>query len=370
MTLWSPLPQVSRRVFLRALSASGSALTTWVACSGGPPLGSVPTAGVPANPEPQAESPVLPLPFLTPLDAFFVQAGGRATVTGWAMPQLDGASHQIVITGLVQNELHVSLKDLEGDTTHHVTVVKTLMCVLGFRACALWTGVPLRVLLERAGVDRERAVRVRFLGADTFENNLKWRDIAQSPTDMFEPLLVFRMNGAALPVEHGYPVRLLLADRYGYKNTKWLARIEVTDRDEATGQYQARGYPDSGKIEPPVPNVESHRITQDVPAGPCELYGYALSGAGAIEAVELQLDAAGFTRAAVVSTEVWRAQHPELERALQVQQPERFGAQWRGVWVVWRCRFELARGEHAIALRARDTTGQVGTATVLQLRAV
>jgi DMSO/TMAO reductase YedYZ molybdopterin-dependent catalytic subunit len=357
------LPVVSRRVFVRAVlaGASGSAASSWLACGGDPTPGARD-----AGPEVPAE---LCLPFLTPLDGFFVQAGGRATVADWSMPRLDADSHRITIGGLVAQPVEFGLRELEAATEQHVTVVKTMMCVLGYRACGLFTGVPLRVWLERAQVRRELAVRVRFIGADGFENNLKWSDIVESPDDVFEPLLVFRMGDVPLPVEHGYPVRLLLGDRFGYKNIKWLERIEVSDSDEPTGQYQSRGYPDSGLIEPPVPTVETHRIEQDIPKGDCDMCGYALSGLGGIEAVELAVDGAAFQSAEIVPMDTWRARYPALEASLQARAPERFGAQWRGVWVVWHFRWHATPGEHAIEIRARDRAGGLGTGTTLHLRA-
>jgi DMSO/TMAO reductase YedYZ molybdopterin-dependent catalytic subunit len=204
-----PLCFMSRRVFVRGVGglAAGAALSSWTACKVSPGAAAPhPDAG--AHPTGIAAC----LPFLTPLDDFYRQYGGRATVDGWSMPDLD-ASHTLGVSGLVDSEQSFTLADLESDEANHQTVVKTMICVLGYRSAAIWTGVPLRVLLDRAGIDRSRAVRVRFVGADGFENNLRIEDIYDSPADLFEPLVAFRIYGEPLPRELGFPFRLLLGDR-------------------------------------------------------------------------------------------------------------------------------------------------------------
>jgi len=305
-------------------------------------------------------------PFLTPPEEFFFQAGGRSTVERWAQPEL-AADTPIRVEGLVQRPLTLPASALWADETEHVTVLNSLMCVLGLRGTAIWTGVPLRLLLDRAGIDRQRARRVRFFGADGFENNLTLDDIYDNPDDLFEPLLAFRIAGQALPRELGFPVRLLLNDRYGYKNTKWLTRIEVTQADEATGQYQDRGYPDAGVMEA-VPMVESHLLTQTIPAGRTQLCGFALSGHAPIESVELSLDGGPAQAASQPSLQRLLDEYPELATTLQLQRPGTYPL--RGVWVVWSFEFDATPGEHSVAVWTHDTAGNRAQAPGLRLSAV
>jgi len=354
-------------MFVRGL---GSALTIgaglpWLACvagDGGPELAAAPDGGG------LAEAPhALCSPFLTSTADFFRQFGGSRTVQGWVMPELD-AQASARIEGLVATPLDVRLSDLLADTDHHVTVLKTMMCILGFRSTALFTGVPLRGLLDRAGIDLARAKRVRFFGVDGFENNLHVDDIYAPLPGLFEPLLAFAINDEPLPQALGFPFRLLLNDRFGFKNTKWLARIEVTDADLDTGQYQAAGYPDSGVIAT-VPAVESHRVAEQVAAGAVELCGFALSGRAGIARVEAAVDGAAFEPCALTGLAQARTAYPELERAEQLRDSARFTATPAGVWSQWSLRIELGVGRHTIAIRAFDAAGERGDATLLELEA-
>jgi hypothetical protein len=349
--------RLSRRVFVRG--ALSTAALPWIACGSDGPV----VAGIDAGPA----APSCP-PFLTPVDEFFVQLGGRRTVEGWQMPDLDETAG-IEIGGLVEQRYTLRLSDLEADVDNHVTVLNTLMCVLGSRGTQIWTGVPLRKVLDRAGVDQARARRVIFSGGDGFQNNLKLDDIYASPDDLFEPLLVFRMGGERLPRELGFPVRLLLNDRFGFKNTKWLTSIQVTDRDEAVGQYQDNGYADDGVITQ-VPIVESHKVTQDVPAGTIELCGFALSGHAAIDRVEVSLDGGAFEPSRLTPLDELLALHPELGDAAQLDAPERFGFPLRGVWSAWRFELDVDAGAHEVDVRVYDARGNEGDATTLSLTAI
>lgn len=309
------------------------------------------------------------LPFLTPVDDFYRAFGGRNTIDGWTMPQINSAKFTMKIDGLVSTPTEISLADLQSDTQNHVTTLNTMMCVLGYRSTAIWKGVPLRVLLDRSGVDRKRAVRMRVLGADGFENNLRINDIEQSPDDIIEPLVVFQIYDQPLPVELGFPFRLMLSDRYGYKCVKWIERIEITDIDEPTGQYQERGYSDEGVIEP-VATVENHPVSTHLPAGRVQLAGIALSGYAGVDAVEVALDGSAYERATLTQRDkVFRA-YPELTTTRQLAESARFMWPFRGVWILWNHAFELSPGEHSVGLRVRDKAGQVGDATSLRLTAV
>lgn len=359
--------RLSRRMFLRAASAAaGGSWLASAACDvdSGDHARDASDADAAAGPAATAAC----RPLLTPSSAFFRQFGGKATVEGWGMPQLDAGTFELRITGLVERELGVTLAQLMAEPAAHVRVVKTMLCVFGLHDTAIWTGVPLQRLLDRAGIDRERARRFRFIGADGFENNLRVADVYESPPAQFEPLIAFAIYDQPLPRELGFPFRLLLADRYGYKNIKWLARIEVSDEDRVTGQYQARGYSDAGLIEPAV-WVENQRLTDRVRAGQVELCGFALSGQSSVAAVEVAVDSSGFAPAALRELRELRADEPRLEHVLQLDDETRFGPSPSGVWVAWRFAFTAAIGDHALRIRVRDGAGRVVDAALLRVTA-
>src|SRR2546430_5471503 len=117
---------------------------------------------------------------------------------------------------------------------------------LGAVSTAEWTGVPLAEVLDRAGV-RTGAREIVFKGADggslaahprqtRFERSLQL-DRAREP----DVLLAYAMNGEPLPVQHGFPLRLIVPGWYAVASVKWLTDIELIDRPFA-GQYQAEKY--------------------------------------------------------------------------------------------------------------------------------
>lgn len=360
---WRPL--LSRRVFVRAAAgaAAYAAGLPWLACT----TDREPVAGGAGSSSARPEAPAgLCLPFLTPVADFYRQYGGKLTVDGWKMPDL-GGDHAIRVTGLVASPTELTRDALERDTGHQRTVVNTLMCVWGFHSCAMWVGVPVSRVLDQAGIDRERARRVRFVGADGFENNLRVRDVYEGPRDLFEPLLAFRINGQELPRELGFPVRLLTNDRFGFKNIKWIERIEVTGSDENTGQYDVRfqtgvwqfptapGHADSGDaVKQAVPTVETPGGNDVVAPGPTEICGFALSGWAGIDQVGVSLNGGAYQSAALATLEELRAAYPELNASVQLDEPERFEFPWRGVWVPWRVELDLEPGSHRIDIHVRD----------------
>src|SRR5262249_43079185 len=91
----------------------------------------------------------------------------------------------------------------------------------GAVSTALWTGVPLRTLLERAGL-RDDAIEILAEGADGFTRSLPIEDALDPST-----LLAFEMNSRPLPVEHGAPLRLLVPGWYGMASVKWLVRLRA-----------------------------------------------------------------------------------------------------------------------------------------------
>lgn len=105
----------------------------------------------------------------------------------------------------------------------------------GLISNAVWTGVPMRVLLEEAGA-RDDAVEVVLHGADGYSDTFSFEK-AMEPTT----LVAYRMNGEELPQRHGFPARIIVPGLYGEKNVKWVTRIEVVDHD-AKGFYESQGW--------------------------------------------------------------------------------------------------------------------------------
>lgn len=157
---------------------------------------------------------------------------------GNSMPRSpDYASHlasgfadwRLVVDGLVATPLMLSLPQLltapqRVQTTRHD-------CVEGWSAIAEWTGVPLGLLLKRAGL-RPQAKYIVFHCADDFSGTPYYESI--DLIDAFHPqtILAHRLNGQPLPVGNGAPLRLRVERQLGYKHAKYVMRIEAVDKLE------------------------------------------------------------------------------------------------------------------------------------------
>jgi len=142
---------------------------------------------------------------------------------------------RLQVEGLVASPGEFSLQDLKSLPAR--TQVTQHNCEQGWSAIAEWTGVPLARVLQEAGT-LPQARYVVFHTVDGWWDSLDMFDALHPQT-----LLAYGMNGAALPVQHGAPVRLRVERQLGYKNLKYLSRMELTDRlddvEDGTGAVGA-----------------------------------------------------------------------------------------------------------------------------------
>src|SRR5213594_784996 len=194
--------------------------------------------------------------FITPTKSFYVR-------THFPIPSIDRDAWWLRIEGEVEKPFAINyeeLLDLEWKT-----IPATLECAgnnrsflqpkvkgvqwgLGAVGTAQWTGVPLSILLDRAGVKAD-ACEVILEGADggvledpkSPPGELRFArsiPVEKAGTDV---LLAYKMNGGELPPEHGFPVRAIVPGWYAMASVKWLQRIIVADRP-FTGYYQTIDY--------------------------------------------------------------------------------------------------------------------------------
>ncbi len=156
------------------------------------------------------------------------------TVTS-GYPTVEPAAYRLDVTGLVQNEMSLSLDDLAELPQTQIT--KDFQCVTGWRVQDVpWSGVLLRDLLDRAGPDPDGAA-LRFTSFDgVYTESLT---LEQGMRD--DILIATTMYGQPIEVKHGAPVRLYVVPMYGYKSLKWLSGIEVT-RTVVPGYWEDLGY--------------------------------------------------------------------------------------------------------------------------------
>jgi DMSO/TMAO reductase YedYZ molybdopterin-dependent catalytic subunit len=280
------------------------------------------------------------------------------------VPDVEPESWRLTIGG--ERELELSLDELRARPAVEHTV--TMECAGNGRArfdprpvsqpwlneaigTARWRGTPLRPLLDEAGIP-EGTLEVLCTGLDRGveggEEQAFQRALPLEEALRDEVLLAYEMNGAPLPPQHGFPLRLVVPGWYGMTNVKWLERIELVDAPFA-GYQNRQGYrmrqteddegvpldrmqPRSLMAPPGIPEFMTRDRT--VPAGEVVLEGRAWSGLAPIASVEVSADG-GSTWAPA-----------ELE-------PE--GERW--AWRGWTHRWLAEPGEHVLCSRARDEAG-------------
>ncbi len=310
-------------------------------------------------------------PFITPVTDHFVQNGAQASIKNWTMPIIDAPSWSLQVDGLVSTPKTYSFTDIQSLAAgNELTILKTTQCVLdaplmasatGFTGTAYWTGFPLKVLLDACGIDRTRTKRVRFFGSDGFRNNLLIDRIYNpASADMLPPMLCYLMNGNPLTAAHGFPVRLIMQEMFGFKNVKWVVRIEATDVDDHFGTYQDEGFFDDGtlgtnsKTMNPLANAT-------VPAGAYQITGFAVAGEAALANVELQIDGGAWQQAELVPITEIIATESLPSSIKQIVDNTPFP--YRGVWAKWRFQWTATSGSHSVAVRATDALGVTQPAT-------
>ncbi len=248
-------------------------------------------------------------------------AGMHYLLIHFDVPDGDEATWTLSVGGLVRHPLKLSVTELMNRPS--VTMPVTMECAGNGRArlaprpisqpwlteaigTAAWTGTPLRGLLEEAGIGDE-AVELVFRGADhgtqgdveqDYERSLSIEDAMRE-----EVLLAYEMNGAPLPPQHGFPLRLVVPGWYGMTSVKWLTSITAVaepfegyqqvayrfrQRPEDEGEPVTRMSPRSLLVPPGFPDFMTRRRFVDV--GDHVLRGRAWSGWGPIERVEVSTD--------------------------------------------------------------------------------
>jgi DMSO/TMAO reductase YedYZ molybdopterin-dependent catalytic subunit len=178
----------------------------------------------------------------TPKAKVGLPGGGKADVTptdqmrvrtAESQPKIDPVSYRLTVEGLVDTPLSLTLDDIKALPAEERYV--KLPCVEGWTEAGVWKGPRLAAVLDRAGVKKE-AENVVFTSPGGYTTSLTLADIKAT-----DPLLAYGVNGDQLPEDQGYPVRLVVPDRLGYKWIKWVTGIKLI-KGSYEGYWESRGY--------------------------------------------------------------------------------------------------------------------------------
>ena len=291
----------------------------------------------------------------TPKDQFF-------TTQHYGHPEVDSATFRLKVSGLVERPKSLSLDDLRKMGS--AELVAGFECsgnrrpLQGLSGNGRWTGVPLKTVMDSAGV-KTAAREFVFFGADHGEEEIEWRtqkfkldqqfgrslprEKAMSP----DPFLAYALNGEPLTRHQGSPLRLIVPGWYGVSNVKWLSQIHVQE-DQYLGKFQARWYHTlkgemiDGELkwkETAVTHMQLKsfiaRVTLE--GGRHKVLGVVLNDGTPLKSVEVRVDEGPWQPAAMDSSTTAKYS-------------------WKLFTFVWN---GATPGEHTLVSRVTDATGKV-----------
>jgi DMSO/TMAO reductase YedYZ molybdopterin-dependent catalytic subunit len=148
----------------------------------------------------------------------------RAAAEAGVIESASDSRFTLRVTGAVRQPLTIALRELEGRSRHQAAL--PIACVEGWSATATWSGIPIRDLLDEAGIDptRRLVVDVRSLEQGGLYATSTLDDAQARDRDT---LLALELNGQRLDLDHGYPCRLIAPGRPGVQQTKWVNELVV-----------------------------------------------------------------------------------------------------------------------------------------------
>ncbi|HYJ68320.1 MAG TPA: molybdopterin-dependent oxidoreductase [Nocardioidaceae bacterium] len=245
---------------------------------------------------------------------------------------------ELRIHGMVDRELTLTYQDLVERGLSNAWV--TLCCVSNpvggdLISNAWWSGVRIDDLLAEVGVSPDADALL-----STSHDGWTCGTPLAALTDGRDALLAIAMNGEPLPIEHGFPVRMVVPGLYGFVSaTKWVVEWEVTRFDDFDAYWTERGWSEEAPVKTQS-RIDTPRSGDSVDAGTVTVGGVAWAQHRGIERVELRVDDGDWTPARL-------AADPSID-----------------TWVQWVVEWDAEPGDHVLAVRATDAEGDTQTGDV------
>jgi DMSO/TMAO reductase YedYZ molybdopterin-dependent catalytic subunit len=331
---------VDRRRFL-LLTGAGAVIA--VIAGAGSRIGSAATSSIasvraalhlpaPASRVQVPDGADLRLPGLSPL--FTPNADFYRVDTALSVPAIDPSGWRLTVDGLIEQRVELTFRELLAMGLQEYAI--TLTCVSNqvggdLVGNARWLGVPVREVLARAR-PRHGADMVLSRSIDGFTASTPLSALTDPGRDA---ILAVGMNGEPLPLEHGFPVRMVVPGLYGYVSaTKWLTELKVTTFAADEAYWTPRGYSPKAPIKLSS-RIDTPRIDKPLAAGPTTIAGVAWAQTVGIAKVEVQIDGGPW-------------QEATLATAINTD-----------TWVQWSLGWDATTGSHTLAVRATDRAGRL-----------
>ncbi len=275
-------------------------------------------------------------PWRTPTETFFVQH------TALVPPAVELADWRLRVHGMVETELELTYQELieRKFVNGWITLASVTNPVGGNQiGNAWWSGVPVSQLLREAGV---------LSGADavlqTSVDGWSCLTPLETLTDDRAAMIAVGMNGEALPIDHGYPARVIVPGLYGHVSAcKWVTSLEVTAFAQAEGQATGHGFDPLGPVKVSS-RIDTPTSGAEIASGPVDIAGSAWAPHRGVAGVDVAVDGGPWLPARV-------AEVPNDD-----------------TWVQWAATVELEAGTHIARVRARSNDMEEQTGVVTDVR--
>jgi DMSO/TMAO reductase YedYZ molybdopterin-dependent catalytic subunit len=337
-------PLVERRSFLQL--AIGLGVTSLVVGAGAQFVTGASTAVAAVRkkitlPRPALAAPAIPAsadltvpgisPYIVPASQFY------RIDTALQVPSVDPTTWKLRIGGMVKHPIEITFEELlKLPLEEHIVTLTCVSQEVGGNLIgnARWLGYPIRKLLARAqptnGADMVLSTSIDGFTASTPLSAL------QDPGRA--AILAVGMNGNPLPVEHGFPVRMVVPGLYGYVSaTKWLVDLKVTTYAKDQGYWTSRGWSAKGPIKLSS-RIDTPQDGGSLSAGTVAIAGVAWYQHSGISKVQVQIDGGAW-------------QDAKLATVVTIDS-----------WLQWSFAWDAKKGNHTIAVRAIGADGDVQTA--------